>query len=167
MSDKVYITYENSLFGHVTGVYASEKLAREEQEKRGDLPHIDSFELKGYNGSSFDIPINDSCKYYKSHLETIRELISVLYALEGCCCGGLAHIVTDDNNIQDHHIEFIIEEAKKNPERTEAGLVKLIGEEMLKLSIQERALLMSSYYSYTCDGVCEHCKINMGEVDND
>lgn len=165
MSVKVYITYENSMRANVTGVYANEKLAEKEAKERGDLSIIDSFEIKGYRGDNFELEIYDDCKYYIPRLNTIRELIACLYNLEGCCTGGLAHIITDDDNIEDHHIKFVLEECEKNKDKEEAGLVKLICEELLKLSIQQRVLLFSSYYSYFCDKDCARCAIQQGNMD--
>ena len=163
----IYVTYENSPRGTVTGLYANEKLAKQEAEERGDLSVIDSFILKGYNGTDYLNDINDNCKYFCSKLNTIRELISCLYSLEGCCTGGIAHIITDDNNINDSSIEFVLKECDKeeNKDREECGLVKLICEELLKLSIQQRALLFSSYYTYlNCNKYCRNCPIEKGDI---
>lgn len=165
---RVYVTYENCVFTHITGVYANERLAKKEAFEREDSDQIDSFEIKGYNGGeAFNFSIPDECKYFKPHLNTIRELIACLYNLEGCACGGLAHIVTDDNNIEDHHIQSVLEwcDEEENKDRTERGLVKLICEELLKLSIPERVLLFSSYYVYAvCDKNCETCPIHKGNL---
>lgn len=168
---KVYVTYENSMICNVTGIYANEKLARKERDERRDLSIIDTFEVKGYNGDKWSVEIQEDCPYYNPHLNTIRELISCLYNLEGCCTGGLAHIVTDDNNIEDHHIQFVLDECNKeeNKNREEVGLVKLICEELLKLSINERILLFMSYYRYIfcSDNDCKNCPVYKGEVDHD
>lgn len=165
---KVYITYENSIRGVVTGVYANEKLAEKEAKERGDLDCIDSFEVKGYKGDQYQNSINEYCKYFTPKLNTIRELISCLYNLEGCCTGGLAHIITDDDNIDDDDIKWVLEycDKEENKDRTENGLVKLICNELLKLSMQERVLLFSSYYSYImCDNNCDTCPISKGDID--
>lgn len=167
---KVYITYENSTRTNVTGVYANKKLAEKERDERSDLEIIDSFNIKGYNGDRWDFPIQPECKYYNPHLNTIRELISCLYSLEGCCCGGLAHIVTDDNNIEDRHIEWVIKycDEEENKNRTEAGLVKLICQELLKLSMQQRVLLFKAFDAFVlCDKNCEICSVHKGEYYDD
>ena len=165
---EVYITYENSTPGLVTGVYANKKLAEKEISKSGDILGADTFEIKGYNGYKWDYPLDEDCKYYKPHMNTIRELISCLYQLEGCCCGGLAHIVTDDNNIEDHFLKWVLEQCdeEENKDRTERGLVKLICEELLQLSIQERVYLFSHYYhTVMCGKKCCKCHIAKGDVD--
>ena len=156
---EVYVVYGSD---YVKGVYANDKLAKKE---KGATELIKAFDVEGYKGDDWEIRIMDYCKYYKPHLETIRELISCLYQLEGCCCGGLAHIVTDDNNIEDHHIQSVLEycDEEQNKDRTERGLVKLICEELLKLSIQERVLLFMSYYAYgICNQDCKNCTIHKG-----
>ena len=56
---------------------------------------------------------------------------------------------------------------EENQDREEIGIAKLICEELLKLSIQERALLFSSYYSYRCDGNCKNCPIEKGNYNFD
>lgn len=169
--NKVYVTYENSMRANVTGVYANRQLAEDEAQERGDLDYIDSFEIKGTRMDDWEHPhINEDCMHYTPHLYTIMQLISCLYSLEGCCCGGLAHIVVDENNIDDDSIKCILEECDKeeNKDHTERGLVKLICEELLKLSMQERVLLFSSYYCYrVCNGHCNDCAItneNLEEI---
>lgn len=165
---KVFITYENSTRGNVTGVYNNRDLAKKESKERGDLDIIDSFIIKGYKGSDFDYPLFDECKYFVPRLNTIRELIACLYSLEGCACGGICHIVTDDNNFDDNDLDFVLKECDKeeNQDREEIGLAKLICTELKKLSIQQRAMLFNSYYtSALCDKNCEECPINKGELD--
>ena len=120
--------------------------------------------VKGFE-HGFEYEISNTCDYYVPKLNMIRNLISCLYDLEGCCTGGLCHIVTDDNNITDSDLKFVIAECDKDPERLEAPLCKLICEEMLKLSIQQRALLFSSYYTdILCDHNCEVCEIEKGKI---
>lgn len=165
MGCKVYLTYENSRHAGVTGVYANKRLAEKERDEREDLQCIDSFELKGCKEEYWSCLIVDECKHYIPHLNTIRELISCLYQLEGCSTGGIAHVVVDDNNFKDHHLKFVIEECEKEPERTESGLVKLICEELLKLNISQRALLFASFYTYhICNEDCDNCPITKGDI---
>ena len=86
------------------------------------------------NSDDFEFPLNDECKHFTPRLNTIRELIACLYNLEGCGCGGLAHIVVDDNNIDDGSLQCVIDlcNEEENKDEEEAGLAKLICEEMLK-----------------------------------
>lgn len=168
MDKKVYITYENSYGGAVTGVYTSYNLAEKERKERGDLDYIDSFELKNnkykFESSTY---INDNCKYYKRRLETIRQLISCVYELDGCVCGGMGHVVLDEDNIDDDTLKSVLKDCQSDEykDREEAGLVELICKELLKLNIKERTLLYSSYYSYKfCDGKCTDCPIENGDI---
>jgi len=162
----VYITYENSPRTPVTGIYTNMNLAHEEREKRRDLDCIDIMELQGpYNRNLQDI--NQDCKYFSKRLLTIAKLIECLYDLEDCICGGIAHVLVDDNNFDDKTIEFVagLCDLEENKDKEEVGLVRLICEELKKLTMQERALLFSSYYSYRgpCRN-CEQCPINKGKI---
>ena len=161
---KVYVLFD-ILENNILGIFADSKLCEEKQQEY-DPPAsaIIIKDLLGYNDyKGFEYPINEDCKYYKPHLETIRQLVSCLYDLDGCACGGLAHIVTDDNNLDDD-IQWVIEycDREGNKDRTERGLVKLICEELLKLSMQERILVMEPYIALSCDGKCEKCDIHKG-----
>ena len=169
IGNKVYVTFTNEFRSSISGVYANPQLAAQEAKIREDMDIVESYEVHGSRMKNFSIEIYNNCKYYKPKIETIRALISCLYELDGCCTGGIAHIVVDDNNYEDHHLQFVIDECNKeeNKDREEVGLAKLICEELLKLSIQERALLYSGYYSYSCDGNCENCQIEKGKYDYD
>jgi len=136
-------------------------------ERNKELGHIKEVDLQGYIGHKFTYEISDTCKYYNPRLNMIRELIACLYSLEGCCCGGLCHIVTDDNNFRDEDLKCIINECDKeeNKDRVEVPLCKLICEEMLKISIQERSLLFNSYYAeILCDKNCKICEVEKGKM---
>lgn len=107
------------------------------------------------------------CDYYTPHLQTMKEYIGCLYRLEGCCSGGLLHILLDDDNIDDDSVLYCLTECIKHPEREESKIGKLICEEYLQLSMQERRLLLRSYImSFDCccqETGCEGCFINTGE----
>lgn len=106
----------------------------------------------------------ENCKYYHKHLETIREYIGCLYSLEDCCTGGLLHILLDDNNIEDHHIEWCLKQCEEHPEQEESEIGKLICKEYLKLSMQQRRLLCHDYLPFPgCNGNCENCYIEKGD----
>ena len=107
----------------------------------------------------------ENCKHYNKHLDTIKAYINCLYRLEGCCTGGLLHILLDDDNIEDHHIQWCLEECEKHPEEEESEIGKLICKEYLKLTIPERRLLFHNLYLYTggCDRDCKNCFVETGE----
>lgn len=168
--NRVYITFSNESRPSITGVYANKELAKKEATERQDMIDcIENYEVKGSRKFDYSVEIFDLCKYFKPRIETIRKMISTLYDLDDCCCGGIAHVVIDDNNYQDHHLKYVISECSKeeNQDREEIGIAKLICEELLKLSIQERALLFSSYCSYRCDGNCKNCPIEKGNYNFD
>lgn len=83
------------------------------------------------------------CKYYNPHMNTIAAYVRCLYDLEGCIAGGMLHILLDDDNIDDHHILYCLEQCIKHPEKEESQIGKLICEEYLKLSFSERLFLAS------------------------
>lgn len=104
------------------------------------------------------------CKYYNKHMDTILEYCKCLYKLDGCACGGKLHIVLDDNNIEDTHILFCLNECIKHPEEEESEIGKLICMELLKLSMEERKVF--SWYwtglylpSSECSAHCETCML--------
>lgn len=107
-----------------------------------------------------------NCKYYDKHLDTIREYISSLYNLEGCGSGGLLHILLDDDNYDDDDIAFCLKECLLHPEREESKLGQLICQEYLKLSMEQRRLLCSTYIGHwSCidGGKCDECFICCGD----
>lgn len=107
------------------------------------------------------------CKHYTPHLQTIKEYISCLYAIDGCCTGGMLHILLDDDNIDDDSILFCLRECIQHPEREDSGIGKLICEEYLKLTIPQRRLLMRPYIlDFQCQYVgCKECYVENGEDD--
>jgi len=99
------------------------------------------------------------CKFYNKHLKTIEEYIHCLYSIEGCESGGMLHILLDDDNYDDDDVLYCLQECIKHPEREEAAIGKMICEEYLKLSNEQRSLLR-----YSTDGwhecsiqECEKC----------
>lgn len=109
--------------------------------------------------------MREKCKYYNKHLETIKEYISCLYELEGCGCGGLLHILLDDDNYDDDDIAYCWKECIQNTEREESKIGALICEEYMKLPMQERRLLCSTYIGHwSCfDNNCKDCFIENGD----
>lgn len=69
---------------------------------------------------------------------TIRACIEELYGLPECSTGGPLHIIVDDENVEDHHLDFCrqaLEEGRHwsmddaDPVAVEA--IKLVGKEIL------------------------------------
>lgn len=82
------------------------------------------------------------CKYYSPHMKTVRAYVQCLYDIEGCECGGLLHILLDENNITDSDILYCLKSCIENPEREESRIGQIICEEYLKLSVEQRSLLV-------------------------
>ena len=106
----------------------------------------------------------DQCKYYTKRLDTIREYISCLYKLEDCCTGGLLHIVTDDGNLENNDIKWCLDECRNHPECEESEIGKLICNELLKLSMEQRRLVYEPEWVIDafCNGhdCCDTCPIH-------
>lgn len=43
----------------------------------------------------------------------LRLMVAAFYELPGNCVGGCLHIVLDDGNLEDHHVRWCRDEAKK------------------------------------------------------
>lgn len=106
------------------------------------------------------------CEHYIQKIETIKEYINCLYAIKGCGTGGLLHILIDDDNIDDDSIMFCMKECIKNPDEEESKLGRVICEEFLSLSMEQRRLLTTtgSYLCYCNGGHCETCFIKIGDL---
>lgn len=175
INNPVYAVYESSdgESDMLTSIFADRKSAeqyiKEYGEKYSLVPVVDTFELEGsIRKWDFDLPIHKDCKYYTPKLEAIRIMISAVYDMDGCACGGIGHVVFDDNNYDDSTLEYVIAECDndESKDRPERSLVKLICEELLSLSIQQRALIFGSYYaSILCEQDCENCNIEEGNYE--
>ena len=107
-----------------------------------------------------------TCKYYSPHLETVRAYIGCLYDIKGCEAGGMLHILLDDDNLDDDSILWCLKECLNHPEKEETQIGKLICEEYLRLSMQERRLLTRDYvYDFRCwcHAGCQNCDVETGE----
>ena len=109
------------------------------------------------------------CKYYNSDMKKLYWQCKALYKLKDCGCGGPLHILLDDGNYEDNHIQFCIEECKKHPNATIAALGTIICREYQKMSMKERAVfdlyLWNRDITCKCDS-CVKCPL-MLEADND
>lgn len=82
-------------------------------------------------------------KYYHPKFYLVRELIGILYDLPGCGSGGCCHIVTDDDNIYDDDLDFVIEycDSPDNVDEIEKELAKTICIILKQMTFQQRAVL--------------------------
>ena len=67
----------------------------------------------------------------------VLQLAKEYYAKDGNGVGGNLHIVLDDGNIKDHHVEFCIKRALDDGDTDGVTL----GKEILKLSATQRKKL--------------------------
>ena len=79
---------------------------------------------------------------YNPKMQIIVELIHLLYDLPDCSAGGCCHIVTDDDNIEDNDLKFVIEYCN-NPDNSniDKELSRTICELLLQLSREQRICL--------------------------
>lgn len=80
---------------------------------------------------------------YHYAMAIVMPLIHVLYGVEGCSDGGLAHVVVDDTNVDDNDIGSTITLAndEENKDRPERLLVICIMEYMKLMTVEQRELL--------------------------
>lgn len=106
----------------------------------------------------------DKENYWHPKFFLVRELIGILYNLERCGCGGCCHIVTDDNNIYDDNLDFVIRycKRKENKNRIDRELSITICEILKTMNFTQRAVLFE-IMGNDCD--CFFTDYNKDEVD--
>jgi len=105
------------------------------------------------------------CKYWNIEVERTLNLIGILYDVYEEVCGGMLHIVTDDDNIEDGHIEYCIGYANEsdNRNRKDYKITIAIAERYLKHSMKERMLLTYCFMNCNKDKMnCEKCFVELG-----
>lgn len=82
---------------------------------------------------------------YDNKMFIIAKCIHILYDLPECACGGCCHIVTDDDNIDDDDLKWVIEYCSSDETlgRCDRELSKFICELLLQLSYEQRVLLFT------------------------
>ncbi|MDC4245669.1 hypothetical protein [Clostridium perfringens] len=73
--------------------------------------------------------------------QRIRELIKIIYN-KYSCVGGQLHIVLDDENIENDHIEYCLQCIDKIEDQEERNTYKECAELLLKLSYSARKRLL-------------------------
>lgn len=138
----------------------------EKKDNHAYCTRVEDSRLDHFDGNNL---IGCDCKYMSPKLKAVVVMIHALYELDGCDCGGICHIVTDEDNYDDDSIQCILEECKKpeNIDCIELELAEAICKALLKLSMQERALIFSGFYTNClCDMnfKCKECSIEKGEI---
>ena len=79
---------------------------------------------------------------YNPKMQIIVELIHLLYDLPDCSAGGCCHIVTDDDNIEDNDLKFVIDYCNEpDNAKLDKELSRTICELLLQLSREQRICL--------------------------
>lgn len=95
----------------------------------------------------------NNCKFYNKHIDTVRAYIDCLYQITGTYNAGLLHVMIDDKNIEDVFVNWTMKRCEtENEEESEIG--KLICEEFLKLSMEERWLVVEDIDNIMCYTIC-------------
>ena len=86
------------------------------------------------------------CNYIKPESIIVNHMIDLIYYLLEERTGGLAHIVTDDNNIDDESLKSTIEwcNNESNKNRPDAFPTKVLCEAMLRLTYAQRCFLFGN-----------------------
>lgn len=84
----------------------------------------------------------------------VYSLMETLYNLDESACGGLCHTVTDDGNIDDDSLKWVIDYTKResNENRVDCELSRAICEILLYLSMEQRMFLFAIIDSEVNDG---------------
>lgn len=90
-------------------------------------------------------------EYWHDKFPIVRDMIGVLY--DYCGAGGCCHIVTDDDNIYDEDLDFVIEYAQREEEknRIDSELSVAICKILKTMTFLQRAVLfdyMNSHHDF-------------------
>jgi hypothetical protein len=101
------------------------------------------------------------CKYWTTEAKRVCVLVKVLYEELGERAGGLLHIVLDDGNLEDEHIQWCIEycNREENANRIDKDICFEIAQRMLRLNYIERVLVYYQWDTKFCGGDCTKCVI--------
>jgi hypothetical protein len=99
------------------------------------------------------------CKYWSEEVEEVITLINKLYKTESA--GGMLHVVVDDGNLEDEHIEWCIDYCNlpENVDRLDKNLCLHIAYKMLELTYEQRVTAYYLPHRFECKGDCKECAI--------
>ncbi len=80
----------------------------------------------------------------KPTVPEVRELVSEYYCQPGNAVGGALHIVVDDGNIEDHHIQFCRNEALERGDPEGVRIADLL----LQMSKTQRKEVAATHEGY-------------------
>ena len=79
---------------------------------------------------------------YHRKTPLVIALIHALYELPDCGCGGIAHVLIDDENVTDDDITWMMEKINSDDERytgsIERDLVELLCKELSEMTFEQR-----------------------------
>ena len=81
--------------------------------------------------------------YYR---DVIKHLLTALYELPDCRSGGIAHIVTDDYNVCDDDLDFVLKECEDKSYLMEAPLVKCLMVYLKRFTHDERFDIINEWW---------------------
>lgn len=81
-------------------------------------------------------------EYWNDKFPIVKDMINVLYKY--CSVGGCCHIVTDDDNIYDRDLDFVIEYAQHRGDRIDSELSIAICKILKTMTFLQRAVLLDS-----------------------
>ena len=101
------------------------------------------------------------CIYWTKEVKRVCILVKVLYEELGESTGGLLHIVLDDGNLEDKHIQWCIEycNREENANRIDKDICLEIAHRMLGLNYIERILVYYQWDAMFCGDDCTKCVI--------
>ena len=100
-----------------------------------------------------------NCKYWTQEVGEIVSLIKELYKKEPA--GGMLHIVVDDGNLEDEHLQWCIDycNREENANRHDKLMCLDIANRMLELTYEQRVLVYYMEMSFECKGDCMKCAV--------
>ena len=107
------------------------------------------------------------CKYYKPYMDILKQYCELLYTLDGCECGGVLHILLDDDNLEDDHIYYCLKECVLHSELPESNLGMLICNEYLKMTKEERIIFDWYWNGSKLENCCNDCEKCMYLINED
>ena len=88
-------------------------------------------------------------KLWHKKTPLVIELIHALYRLPDCSCGGTGHVITDDENVRDCDLAWMMEMLKSDDkffvESPESDLVELICKELLEMTYEQRLAVFETF----------------------
>lgn len=141
---------------HCTGNCKEDFLASEYADccRCGNIPTLKEIEYdttsdEDSNSTTDDIFKDvDFTNYYSEYFPILNDMIKILY--DYASTGGCCHVVTDDDNIEDHSLQFVIDYAKTSDD-IDAELSSAICSMMLKMTFLQRAVFFDATSEWCFD----------------